>query len=149
MIPQPGVKVIEYPADNALRVTWDYVLDGKPSPLKKCRVRLGRGDKKEKVTWTNCLDCRGNYQNGHVEEYLEEADIPQNKEGKNVYAQFLLEPMYVVNDETGKIEKNHEGEIVLSSIVPLISLAAAANYKKLSRNASMQSQIRPSSQELI
>lgn len=146
MIVKPGVKVIEYPADNAIRVTWDYLLDGKPSPLTHCRVRLGRGDEEEKVMWTSCLDCRGNYQNGHVEEYLEEADIPNNDEGKNIYAQFLVEPMYVLNDETRKIEENHEGELVLSSIVTLISLAAVAKLKALSQNAIKQGQIKPSAQ---
>lgn len=143
MIAQPGVRVVEYPASKAIRVTWDHILDGKPSPLKRCRVRLGRGDKKEKITWTTCLDCRGNYQGGHIEEFLEETDIPKEGRGKNVYAQFLLEPVHLLNDETGKIEENDEREVICSNVAPLISLATAAKYKTLNQNAMRQSQIRP------
>lgn len=118
MIAQPGVRVVQSPGNNVIEVTWEHKLKGKLSPIKKgrCRMRLGRGDKKEKITWKSSLDCRGDYQNGHIKEYLEDKDIPQSGEGKNVYAQFLFEPVYVVNDETNEIEENHDGEVIFSNI---------------------------------
>jgi len=136
MSEQPGVKVIQYSANNAIEVTCDYMLEGKRSPLKRggSRLRLGRGNNSEEIIWTRCLDCRGDYQNGHVEEYLEDIDLPQSGEGKNVYGQFLFEPVYVINETTGKKEENDEGEIVLSKIATLISLANAAKYKALLRH---------------
>ena len=134
MIAIPGVKVINYPANNAIVVTWDNPLKGKLRELRICSMRLGIGVDNTKIEWVRRLDCRCNYNNGHVEEYLEDEDIPKTKEGENVYCQFLFEPHYVIDEHTKKPKKlvrNSEREIGLSEVAALISLANAPKYKAL------------------
>ena len=131
MIAQPGVKVIQYSASNAIEVTWEYKLKGKRSGLRSCWMRLGTGKDKEKIRWTRRLECRGDYKDGLVEEYLENDDIPKTEKGDHVYCQFLFEPECVIDEKTEKIEENDEREMGFSEIVTLISLANAAKYKAL------------------
>ena len=131
MIAQPGVKVIQCSADNVIEVTFDHQLKGKLRELRTCSMRLGLAKDKDKIKWIRRYDCRGNYTNGHVVECLKEEDIPKTGKGENVYCQFLFEPKYVIDEKTGKIEENYEGETLLSPIVTLIALASAAKYKAL------------------
>ena len=135
MIPKLGVKVIKYPANNAIVVTWDNPLTGKLRELRLCSMRLGIGKDNTMIEWVRRLDCRCNYNNGRVEEYLEDEDIPKTKEGEKVYCQVLFEPHYVIDEQNKKgkkIVENSEREIGLSEVADLISLAnAVAKYKAL------------------
>lgn len=100
-------------------VSWEYILEGKRRKLRNCVIRLGVGTDESKISWTRRLDCRGKYKNGHVDEYIEDEDLPQTEEGELVFCQFLFEPEVVIDDKTGKIVENCERETGASEIIVL------------------------------
>jgi hypothetical protein len=121
MITSPEVKATTYPAYHATQITWDYMLKGERSQLNSCSIRLGTGKDVKEVTWTRRLDVRGDYKNGHVDEYLEKDDLLKTKEGEILFGQFLFVPSYVYDEKAEKITKNHEGEMGVSKIFPVVS----------------------------
>jgi len=122
MITSLEAKVTEYPADKAVKVTWSYALDGKPSELNSCSMRLGVGKNHKAVMWKQIVHVPlGKLKNGCVDETLGMDVLPTPKKGENIYCMFLFEGKYVYDERTKKAEMNHGREIGMSKIIALVS----------------------------